>query len=168
MFGDGEAGRRNTPPHSDCLELARVLLDASADPNDSQALYNRQWSPDDTHLQLLLACGLGRGTTTVWGTRLGLADPTPQELVQEELRRAAEAGRTERVRMLLDRVDDVDGIGMDHPLLQGRTAHQLAMLHGHTDIAQLLEQAGARPDPSAPSKSCEPLACAPTAPTSSV
>jgi ankyrin repeat protein len=145
VFGDGESGRRNTPPHPDCLALARVLLDAGADPNDSQTLYNRQWSPDDAHLELLLSYGLGRGTTTVWGTRLGLAHPSPQELVQEELRRAAEAGRIERVRLLVDRVDDIDGIGMDHPLLEGRTAHQLAQLHGHTHVAQLLEQAGAQP-----------------------
>jgi ankyrin repeat protein len=52
--------------------------------------------------------------------------------------------------MLVDRVDDVDGIGCDHPLLEGRTAHQLAVLHGNTDIAALLERAGAVPQPLTP------------------
>jgi hypothetical protein len=143
-FGDGESGR-NTPPHRDSLALARLLLDAGADPNDSQTLYNRHWRPDDTHLQLLLDHGLGRGTATVWHARIGLTHPTPQELVEEELRGAAKAGRLERVRVLLDRVDDIDGIGCDHPILEGRTAHQLAVLHGNTEIATLLERAGASP-----------------------
>jgi Ankyrin repeats (many copies) len=149
-FGGGEGGNRSTPPHQHSVELARLLLDAGADPNDSQALYNRQWSPDDVHLELLLRYGLGRGTATVWHERMGLDHPTPQELVEEELRGAAEAGRVERVRMLLGRVANVDGIGTDHPLLEGRTAYQLAVLHGHTETARLLEQAGARPQPLTP------------------
>jgi hypothetical protein len=148
-FGEGESGR-NSPPHRDSLELARLLLDAGADPNDSQTLYNRQWRPDDTHLQLLLDHGLGRGTATVWHARIGLAHPTPQELVEEELRGAAKAGRLARVRMLLERVHDVDGIGCDHPTLEGRTAHQLAVLHGNTEIAALLQRAGAQPHPLSP------------------
>jgi hypothetical protein len=143
-FGDGESGR-NTPPHRSSLELARLLLAAGADPNDSQTLYNRQWRDDDAHLDLLLEHGLGRGTLTTWATRLGVAEPTPQQLVEEELRRAAAAGRIERVRLLVDRVDDLDGLGTDHPVRERRTAHELAVLHGNTEVAALLERAGARP-----------------------
>jgi ankyrin repeat protein len=143
-FGDGESGR-NTPPHRDSLELARLLLDAGADPNDSQTLYNRHWRPDDTHLQILLEYGLGRGTVTVWHARIGLAHPTPQELVEEELRGAAKAGSIQRVRLLLDRVDNLDGLGCEHPILEGRTAHQLAVIYGNTEIATVLERAGATP-----------------------
>jgi ankyrin repeat protein len=148
-FGEGENGA-NTPPHQHALALARLLLEAGADPNDSQTLYNRQWSPNDDHLELLVELGLGRGTTTVWQTRLRAAHPTPQELVQEELRKAAEAGRASRVTLLLPVVDDIDGIGTDHPLLEGRTAHQLAVLHGHSEIASLLEAAGASRGPLSP------------------
>jgi hypothetical protein len=148
-FGEGENGAM-TPPHQHSLALARVLLEAGADANDSQTLYNRQWNPGDEHLELLLEFGLGLGATTVWQARLGLAEPTPQQLVEEELRGAAEKGRTSRVRLLIPVVDDLDGRGTDHPLLGGRTAHTLAVLHGHVEVARLLEEAGARPRPLTP------------------
>lgn len=148
-FGEGESGS-NAPPHPNSLALARLLLEAGADPNDSQTLYNRQWSRDDSHLKLLVEYGLGLGTSTVWYTRMGLDHPTPQELVEEELRGAAEGNRIERVRLLLGRVSNVDGIGCDHPLLEGRTAHQIAVLNGNTEIAVLLDGAGARPRPLTP------------------
>src|SRR4029453_10357084 len=59
-LGEGENGV-NTPPHQHALALARLLLEAGADPNHSQTLYNRQWSPADDHLELLGEDGLGRG-----------------------------------------------------------------------------------------------------------
>ena len=34
---------RQQPPHPECDALARLLLDAGADPNDSQTLYNRHF-----------------------------------------------------------------------------------------------------------------------------
>lgn len=151
-FGDGESGQ-NTPPHQHCLELARLLLDAGADPNDSQTLYNRQWRYDDSHLAVLLEYGLGRGTSTVWNTRTGRTHPTPGELVEDELLKAAEAGRVERVRMLLDHVDHVDhvdGTGGDRQRSQMSTAREVAVLHGNTEIARLLEAAGATPRPLTP------------------
>ena len=95
----------------------------------------------------------------MWQARLGAAHPTPQELVEEELRSAAEKGRITRVRLLIDVVDDVDGIGTNHPLLEGRTADQLAVLYGHTEIAALLVAAGAAPRPFTPVESCGPCAC---------
>lgn len=144
-FGEGEGGRHVSPPHQHETELARLLLDAGADPNDSQALYNRTWSRDDRHLELLLDYGLGQGTRPVWPARLGLDHPTPQQLVEEQLRWAAEAGRTSRVRLLIPRVDDLDGLGTNHPLTEGHTALELAVLHGNTETAELLARAGARP-----------------------
>ena len=50
-FGEGEDGV-NQPPHPHRDALARLLLDARADPNDSQTLYNRHFRNDNDHLRL--------------------------------------------------------------------------------------------------------------------
>src|SRR5262249_6755556 len=46
-FGEGEG---SPPRHRHECALARLLLEHGADPNDSQALYNRMFRPDDSHL----------------------------------------------------------------------------------------------------------------------
>src|SRR5204862_2672567 len=65
-FGEGELGPRLQPRHSHSLALARVLLDAGANANDSQSLYNRMFLPDNDHLELLFEFGLGRGDGGSW------------------------------------------------------------------------------------------------------
>jgi hypothetical protein len=59
VFGEGELGPVRQPRHPHALALARLLLEAGADPNDGQALYNRMFEPDDDHLELLFEFGLG-------------------------------------------------------------------------------------------------------------
>ena len=61
VFGSGEQGVSNQPPHPHALMLGRLLLEAGADPNDGQALYNRMFEADDSHLELLFDYGLGSG-----------------------------------------------------------------------------------------------------------
>jgi hypothetical protein len=68
-FGDGEDGI-NQPPHPHRDALARLLLEAGADPNDAQALYNRHFGRNDDHLKLLLSYGLGRDKGGPWLGRL--------------------------------------------------------------------------------------------------
>lgn len=54
-----EAGPGRPLRHPAGDELANVLLDRGADPNDPQTLYNRMFGRDDGHLRILLTHGLG-------------------------------------------------------------------------------------------------------------
>jgi ankyrin repeat protein len=143
VFGGGEADQ---PPHQAGAALARLLLSAGADANDSQTLYNLglggSWSDDTTHLELLLSFGLGRGDGGPWQRRLGHTLPTPQQMIRDELATAALRGGPRRTALLLDHGADPDGIG-GHPAFGGHTPYQLAQLHGHLDVVELLAAAGA-------------------------
>ena len=146
VFGGGEQG---APPHPRELELARLLLEAGADANDSQTIYNRGLggtARDDTEvLALLLDFGLGRGGGGPWHRRLGPALQSPDELVAEALQHAAESGLVARARLLLERGADPDAPGT-HPVYRGRRPYEGAVLHGNLEIARLLAAAGAGTD----------------------
>lgn len=60
VFGEGENGPSRQPRHRQWRDLAELLLERGADPNDRQTLYNRMFGRDDSHLELLLRHGLGR------------------------------------------------------------------------------------------------------------
>jgi Ankyrin repeats (3 copies) len=139
-FGRGEG---DPPPHEHRLELARLLLDAGADANDTQTIYNLSWIPGDDWLELLLDYGLGRGLGGPWHARLAPAHPTPAQLLQDALLWATLYDNSERVRLLLRHGVDVDGHGTGHPLMEGLTAYQFAMLSGSSEIADALAAAGA-------------------------
>jgi ankyrin repeat protein len=141
-FGYGEDAP-NQPPHEYELDLARLLLDHGADPNDAQTLYNNMWRRTSEHLELLFAYGLGTGDGGPWYHRLAPLQPTPQELLEEELRFAAEAGRLDRVELLIRHGVDVNGLGMRHPTLHDRNALELALANAHLEVADLLVEAGA-------------------------
>ena len=97
-FGRGEG---DPPPHRDALALARLLLEAGADPNDAQAVYNLHWHPDDAWLELLLEFGFGSGDGGVWHARLGAAHASPRENAEDCLMWAALQGYAHRVELLL-------------------------------------------------------------------
>ena len=50
LFGEGESGPGRQPRHPAWRDLALLLLERGADPNDRQALYNRMFGRDDSHL----------------------------------------------------------------------------------------------------------------------
>ena len=141
-FGGGE-DKTNQPPHRHALALARLLLEAGADSNDSQALYNRQFDPDPSHLQLLIEFGLGTGAGGPWHARLQSSHGTPAELLEDQLVAAAVENRPEWARLALSAGADPDGLGTRHPLRYGLTPYEAAVRRGNREVADLLREAGA-------------------------
>ncbi len=137
-FGEGELGPVRQPRHPHSCALARVLLEAGADPNDSQTLYNRMFGDDDDHLVLLLEFGLGGGDGGPWRARLGDAIATPAELLRGQLRWAVMHDQTARVRLLIEH-----GVDVVVSFSDGRTPLELASLSGNTAVVAMLEQHGA-------------------------
>jgi ankyrin repeat protein len=144
-FGEGEEGPVNQPRHPQWESLARALLEAGADANDGQALYNRQFLPDDSHLHLLFEFGLGSGSGGPWKARMGPRLDSPPEMVDHQLVWAVQKGFTDRVRLLLRHGAHADVMTRD-----GRGLHSIAMINGSTEIAALLAEHGARRDPLSP------------------
>lgn len=146
-FGRGEGG---PPAHPQAIELATLLLEAGADPSDSQVLYNcgLQSPPDsDEYLRLLLRYGLGTGTGGPWHERLAPAHPSPRESLDQELIQAVRKNLPGRVRLLLEHGADPSGPGLRHPADGGHTAWQWGTIGGNREIADLL--AAAAPQPAA-------------------
>ena len=139
-FGEGELGPHRQPRHPHSLALARALLDAGADANDAQTLYNRMFQPDNDHLVLLFEFGLGRGDGGPWKRRLGDALDSPIEMVRGQLQWAVTHGMVERTQLLIDQ--GVDYIG---PFDDGRAPSAAAALSGHTAVVDLLVSHGAPP-----------------------
>lgn len=138
VFGEGEAGPVNQPRHRDEEALARLLLTAGADPNDSQTLYNRMFTPGASHLRLLLEYGLGRPHKSPWPDRMGGRLQTPAEMLQEQLRWAAQHDHADRAALLLDH-----GVDPNSPNQHHQTACELAVLNGNLTVAEILLAHGA-------------------------
>lgn len=149
-FGSGENARRQ-PAHPRAVALARLLLEAGADPNDGQALYNRHFDADDRHLELLLAHGLGRDRGGPWMTRFRGRLEEPAQLLAEELWSAARKNYPARAALLVAHGADVDRPGRR----DGRTPYQAAVRAGHLDLAAYLAAHGARVTPQAPREAFE-------------
>ena len=136
-FGEGEGGPGNQPVHPHGLALARVLLEAGADANDAQTLYNRMFRPDDSHLELLFEFGLGTGDGGPWKRRLGQAAMGPAEMLAGQLAWAVLHGMDARVELLAAHGVDLDTT-LDAFGGAGRTAHEAAVVErprGHRRAA---------------------------------
>lgn len=148
-FGGGE-DRTNQPPHRHGPALARLLLEAGADPNDSQALYNKQFEPDGSHLRLLVEFGLGTDRGGPWHARLDSAHGTPAQLLEDQLVIAAFEDRPEWARLALAAGAHPDGLGTRHPLRLGIRPYEAAVRRGNLEVAEILRVAGATVPPMDP------------------
>jgi ankyrin repeat protein len=138
-FGRGEDWD-NQPPHPECEALATALLDAGADPNDSQTLYNRHFRENDDHLRLLFKYGLGRETRGPWLARLNHRQESPARMLVQELCWAAIHHFPKRVALLVEH-----GVDINAPSPRsGRNAYEEALRAGDEDIADYLRQRGGR------------------------
>jgi ankyrin repeat protein len=138
VFGEGEAGKVRQPAHPDCEAFARLLLDAGAVANDSQALYNRMFEPDDTCLKLLLEYGLLAGDRNNWLVREdGQFVANSQTVFDYQLAWALEHRMGERVRLLVEHGADVNKV------VNGRTPFEWARLGGDGELAEYLVRKGA-------------------------
>ena len=143
-LGGGE-DKGNQPPHRQSLSLARLLLAAGADPNDSQALYNRQFDPDDGHLRLLIEFGLGTDRRGPWHARLHSGHGTPAQLLEDQLSVAASENRPEWARLALAAVPIRMGWARGIRSGMASRPHELAVRRGNREVAGILLAAGAMP-----------------------
>jgi ankyrin repeat protein len=125
-FGEGEGGPGDQPRHPQWEALARALLEAGADPNDGQTLYNRTFRPDDSHLELLFEFGLG----------------DPDELAFQ-LGWAVWHGLDARVRLLVQHGVDPDTVVGGRYGVTSRPAYAAAVTSGQPRTAELLLGLGA-------------------------
>ncbi|AYG59350.1 ankyrin repeat domain-containing protein [Rhizobium jaguaris] len=138
VFGEGEAGKVRQPPHPDCEAFARLLLGVGAEVNDSQALYNRMFEPDNSCLELLLEYGLSAADKNNWLVREdGRLVANSQTVFDYQLAWACEKRMGERVRLLVEHGADV------LKSVNGRTPFEWARIGGDKELAMYLVRKGA-------------------------
>ena len=151
------SGEGDQPQHPHGLALAETLLAAGADPNDGQALYNRQFGSDDSHLTLLFSHGLGRGDGGPWRARFGMRTDSPAELIRGQLRWAVTHDMRDRVRLLAEHGADLrtpfksaeDTLVRCVNACDGRTPAEVAAICGCWSVLDWLVEHGGVPRPAA-------------------
>ena len=132
-FGEGEQGPVNQPAHPEWEALARLLLDAGANPNDGQALYNRMFGSCNRCLEILLEYGLNRRHRVNWRSGKG-------RVLNYQLDWAVRNHHIARAKLLVEH-----GADAGRPSHDGKSLSLAAMLAGHPDLADFLVAHGADP-----------------------
>lgn len=151
-LGEDDVGRGDgplwQPPHPHWREFARLLLEAGADPNDNQGLYNRMQYPNDEHLKLLFEYGLGKDRGGPWFKRFfqhwpyASAPRSPSDILAYQLRWAISANNFDRVKLLVQNGADVNATSQ-YPA-GARAPYAEAVYHGDQRIADYLVAKGAK------------------------
>ncbi|MEM6340217.1 MAG: ankyrin repeat domain-containing protein [Pseudomonadota bacterium] len=149
VFGDGEGGLVRQPPHPEMVPFARALLEAGANPNDSQGAYNRCFSPDNTHLELMLEYGLKDSDPSDWWLTEPDRDPSDHRTMHFQLIIALRWGFAERARLLIEHGVDIDTPDNNYypTYTVGHTPYQVALMRGMPEIAELIKVKGGGADP---------------------
>ena len=134
-MGEGEQGV-NQPPHQYADQIATLLLDAGANPNEGQGLYNTMFTDSaDKWLALLISKGLNSNDKLNWDN----TSDDKQTTLDYQLSSAVDNNRHSRVSLLLNAGANPGACSS----YNGRAVHTNALLAGHSEIAQLLEKSGA-------------------------
>ena len=136
-LGSGEMGSVRQPALP--VSFARMLLEAGADPNDGQALYNRQFEPDDepppTAVRVRPGRGRRRPVAAVARRRAGRPGrPAPRSAVLGGRPRHDRSGRA---------AHRTSQCRPDRPDRHGHRPVEAALLSGNQQIAEMLLAAGA-------------------------
>ncbi|MEM9632231.1 MAG: ankyrin repeat domain-containing protein [Pseudomonadota bacterium] len=149
IFGDGEGGKTRLPEHPQMLDFARAVLDAGANPNDSQGAYNRCFSPDNTHLELMLEYGLKDSDPSDWWLTDSNHRPEEHRTMHFQLIIALRWGFADRARLLIEHGVDINTPDRNYypTYTVGYTPYQVALLRGMPDIAALIKEKGGNAEP---------------------
>lgn len=144
IFGDGEGGKNRLPEHPDMVPFARAVLDAGANPNESQGAYNRCFSPDNTHLELMLEYGLKDSDPSNWWHAVDGALPETHRTMHWNLIIALRWGFPDRARLLIEHGVDINTPDDNsYPTFtEGFTPYQSALMRGLPEIAELIKAKG--------------------------
>jgi ankyrin repeat protein len=136
--GEGERGPLACVPHRHAPELVTMLLDAGANPNQSQALYNSMLGEHlGKWLPIFVRYGLKAGDKANWS-----ADDE-EAIFDFLLAQVVVQGKTDLVRYLLEHGANPNTVSR----YNHRSCLNVARLTGRTQIAELLEQFGASAEP---------------------
>lgn len=137
-IGGGERGPIACVAHPCANELVRLLLDAGANSNQSQALYNTMLGEHLGHwLPIFVQYGLEAGEPANWNP-----DET-EPIFDFLLSHVVGQGKLDLVRYLLEHGANANAVSR----YNHHSVHAIAQLTARTDIAKLLEQFGAKAEP---------------------
>ena len=138
VIGDGE-GRE--PPHPRAVELAELLIERGAEPFDTQSLYNTSLNTDDAFwLEFLYARSESAGTRDRWSSKEAFGE---SGMLDYLLGNAVSRNYLHRSRWLLAH----GARATARHAYSKRNLHTEALLGGFTELARLLTEFGARPEP---------------------